>query len=148
MKYNPEIHHRHSIRLNGYDYSKNGYYFVTVVVKNRLLLFGNIENGMMILNNAGHMIDDVWNNIPAHYPGIEIDCHIVMPNHFHGIILLNQKDSDNKLSLSDFVGGIKSYTTNEYIHGVRNSDWAPFQEKLWQRNFFDIIIKEQTQLNG
>jgi len=147
MKYNPEIHHRHSLRLQGYDYSKNGYYFVTIVVKDRLLLFGNVENETMILNDAGKMIENTWNNLPEYYTGVEIDCHVVMPNHLHGIIILNHKQNDKKLSLPNVIERFKSFTTYEYIEGVRNSNWEPFQGKLWQRNYFDSIIRDEKELN-
>jgi putative transposase len=148
MKYNPEIHHRHSLRLGNYDYSKNGNYFVTIVVKNRLLLFGNVINGTMNLNDAGKMIDNVWNNLPGYIHGIEIDCGIVMPNHFHGIIILNHKQIDQRLSLPEVMERFKSFTTHEYIDGVRNFNWEPFQAKLWQRNYFDSIISDKKELNS
>jgi putative transposase len=147
MKYNPEIHHRHSLRLQNYDYSKNGNYFVTIVVKNRLLLFGNVKNGMMNLNDAGKMIDNVWNNLPKYIPGIEIDCGVVMPNHFHGIIIFNHKQNDQRLSLYNVMERFKSFTTHEYINGVRNFNWEPFQAKLWQRNYYDRIIRDKNELN-
>ena len=147
MKYNPEIHHRHSLRLKNFDYSKNGNYFVTIVVKHRLLLFGNVTNNIMNLNDAGKMIDNVWNNLPEYIPGIEIDCGIVMPNHFHGIISLNHKQNDKRLSLPDVMERFKSFTTHEYIYGVRNLNWEPFQAKLWQRNYFDRIISNKKEMN-
>lgn len=147
MKYNPEIHHRHSLRFPDYDYSKNGYYFVTIVVKNRLLLFGNVINGMMNLNDAGKMIDNVWNNLPKYIPGIEIDCGIVMPNHFHAIINLNHEQNAKRLSLTDVMERFKSFTTHDYINDVRNLNWEPFHAKLWQRNYYDRIIRDKKELN-
>ena len=79
---------RRSIRLRGYDYSRAGAYFVTVCVQNRECLFGDVVDGKMILNDAGMMIQIVWNEIPAHYPGIEIDALVIMPNHTHGIVVI------------------------------------------------------------
>ena len=86
MKYNPDIHHRRSIRLRGYDYSLNGMYFVTICTQGRLRLFGDIADGEMKLNDAGRMVRATWDEIPAHYFGVEIDQFTVMPNHIHGII--------------------------------------------------------------
>jgi REP element-mobilizing transposase RayT len=88
MKYNPDIHHRRSIRLQGYDYSQNGAYYVTLCTQNRECLFGEIVNGEMILNEYGKMVEQCWNNLSNHYDNIELDAYVIMPNHFHGIILI------------------------------------------------------------
>jgi len=88
MKYDPAIHHRRSIRLQGYDYSQAGAYFATICTQNRECLFGEIVNGEMWLNDAGKMIQAVWDEIPAYYLGIDIDSFIVMPNHIHGIVVI------------------------------------------------------------
>ena len=85
-KYDPDIHHRRSVRLKGYDYSHDGYYFVTICTQNRRCLFGEIKNRAMILNDAGKMIDCWWNKLKNKYANIEIDEYVVMPNHCHGII--------------------------------------------------------------
>lgn len=86
MNFNPVTHHRRSIRLRGTDYSQAGLYFITLVVQNRLHLFGRIENGEMILNHAGHAIEKWYREIEYKYP--DKRCHemIAMPNHFHCII--------------------------------------------------------------
>jgi len=86
MVSNPDIHHRRSIRLKGYDYSQTGLYFITICTQNRLCLFGEIENGEMILNNAGIMIEHQWQELIYHFDNIKLHEFIVMPNHFHGII--------------------------------------------------------------
>jgi len=89
MKYNPDIHHRRSIRLKGYDYSQAGLYFITICTQNRLCLFGEIEKGRMVLNKQGIMID-----LKHKYRNIELHEQIIMPNHFHGIIqIINEPGS-------------------------------------------------------
>jgi len=85
-KYNPDIHHRRSIRLKGYDYSRAGLYFVTICCQNRAHLFGGIINGKMALNDAGEMIEKLWNEIPNDFTDIYLHEYITMPNHIHGII--------------------------------------------------------------
>ena len=82
-------HHRKSIRLKGYDYSQAGAYFVTICVKNKECLFGEIVNGEMILNAAGKIAFDEWNRTPEVRPNIELDAFVIMPNHMHGIIVIN-----------------------------------------------------------
>ncbi|MCC7400479.1 MAG: hypothetical protein IT214_03250 [Chitinophagaceae bacterium] len=87
-KYNPNIHHRKSIRLKGYDYSQAGMYFITICVQNRACLFGDVVNGEMVLNDAGRIADECWLNIPVHFPNVILHEYIIMPNHVHGIIEL------------------------------------------------------------
>ena len=88
MTYNPAIHRRRSIRLNGYDYSQAGLYFITICCEDRICRFGEIENNEMILNNGGKIADECWIEIPKHFPNVVLHEHIVMPNHVHGIIEL------------------------------------------------------------
>ena len=87
-KYNPEKHHRRSMRLQGYDYSQAGLYFITICTHNRECLFGDIANGEMIWNDMGKIANEYWLEIPNHFPNAVLHEHIVMPNHTHGIIEL------------------------------------------------------------
>ena len=89
MTYNPYIHHRRSIRLEGYDYSQGGAYYVTLCVQNRECLFGDILNGNMHLYESGQIIQKCWKQINKRFPHVELDHFIVMPNHIHGIIIIN-----------------------------------------------------------
>lgn len=88
MPYDPYRHHRRSIRLKGYDYTRSGAYFITSCVKDRMCLFGSVRDGRMRLNVLGEIVWDVWNGLPRHYPHVRLDAFIVMPNHIHGIIRL------------------------------------------------------------
>jgi hypothetical protein len=85
-QYNPHIHHRRSIRLKGYDYSQEGLYFVTICCQNRICRFGYIENGEMVLNDAGKMVETEWLKLPERFKNIKLHEYIVMPNHFHAIL--------------------------------------------------------------
>ena len=89
MKLNIDKHHRRSLRLKEYDYSQAGAYFVTICVKDRKCLFGNIVDGERRLNDAGNLVLTTWHDLPNHNAGIELDEFIIMPNHFHGILLIN-----------------------------------------------------------
>ncbi len=168
MRYNPDIHHRRSIRLQGYDYSSAGLYFVTICTKDRECLFGNIENGKMGLNEAGEMLQMVWYDLPTRFGNMAINKNefIVMPNHIHGLITLscrgeaclrpqtsvNQGDHKDRPygtlphSLGRILQAFKSITTHKYIQGVRHSFWPSFPRKLWQRNYWEHIIRDQSQL--
>ena len=90
MTYNPEIHHRRSIRLKDYDYSQAGAYFVTICAWQRECLFGEIVNGEMILNDMGRIVKSVWSGMPEHFASIYLDEYAIMPNHFHGILHINE----------------------------------------------------------
>ncbi|MFH1709071.1 MAG: transposase [Planctomycetota bacterium] len=87
-EYDPARHHRSSIRLQGYDYARTGAYFVTICTKDRACLFGAIVDGGMALNDDGRMAQEVWGELPGHYPHMAMDAVTVMPNHIHGIIIL------------------------------------------------------------
>jgi REP element-mobilizing transposase RayT len=169
-------HHRRSIRLKNYDYSQSGLYFITICAQNRCCLFGEIVDGAMILNDAGQMVHDQWAILPNRFNSIELHEFIVMPNHFHGIIELvsnhpvgaplvgalshvgapnnhHQTGQPQGIAptvtptIGDIVGAFKSLTTNEYIAGVKQYHWPRFKQKLWQRDYYERIIRsEQSYL--
>jgi REP element-mobilizing transposase RayT len=87
-KFDPQQHHRRSIRLRGYDYSSEGAYNVTIVVQGRECLFGEIIDGQMYLNQYGEIVQKWWNEIPNHFPNVELGALVIMPNHVHGIIFI------------------------------------------------------------
>ncbi len=162
MKYDPAIHQRKSIRLKDYDYSQAGGYYVTIVAQGRECLFGEIRAGEMVLNEAGRMILKWWNELPNKFPSITLDAFVIMPNHFHGIILIHETvGADLRVcpgagahtgaplprpnaSLSHIIQWFKTMTTNEYIRGIKQSGWLPFAGKLWQRNYYEHIIRDQS----
>ena len=84
--YNPHIHHRRSIRLKGFDYSREGLYFVTICVQNRACLFGDVENGVMILNDMGRMVEKWYYELQNKFHDMKCGEMVVMPNHFHCIV--------------------------------------------------------------
>lgn len=86
MKFDPQKHHRRSIRLKEFDYAQQGGYFITVVTYQRECLFGEIVNEEMQLNELGKIADECWRAIPEHFPNVELGAYVVMPNHVHGII--------------------------------------------------------------
>jgi REP element-mobilizing transposase RayT len=84
--YDPKIHHRRSIRWTKHDYSSPGAYYVTICIQDGQCLLGDVADGIMNPNDAGHMVEAAWFQIPTRFPAMKLDEHIVMPNHFHGII--------------------------------------------------------------
>ena len=178
MTFNPEIHHRRSIRLRDYDYASAGAYFVTICTQGRECFFGHIDNEMMALNDAGRMLEKVWNELPQRFVGIELDAFVVMPNHVHFIVFLvgaplvgarlvgiqeqeahNPADSCGQdlgghktrpygQTITDVIGAFKSITTQEYTVGVKQSDWPSFLGRLWQRNYYERVVRNEGELNG
>ena len=221
-QYNPAIHHRRSIRMKGYDYSRAGAYFITICTHNREWLFGEIADGEMKMNDAGQMVQTVWDEMSIRFDGMELDRFVVMPNHIHGIIVLPRRgescirpydrirpcinrpciirpcnppyerpcihsdpsnghstdyrgdhgDHDHNGHHGDYKGdhhhkgdhkdrpygtlpgtvgriiqAFKSITTHEYTNGVKQHCWLPFNGKLWQRNYWEHIIRNETELN-
>ena len=191
MRYNPEIHHRRSIRLPGYDYTQPGWYFITIVVQNRETLLGEVKNKKMILNDFGRIVEYHWQKLPLHFKNIELDEYQVMPNHFHGIIHIvrsvdsgeNNINVDNKSeskkargmhsrqnhttstknircnasphrgksnrprgtipgSLGAIMQNYQSITSRK-INRIRKTPGA----RLWQRDFWEHIIRNQSELN-
>ncbi|MGC8825313.1 MAG: hypothetical protein ACP5PZ_12105 [Bacteroidales bacterium] len=98
-QYNPNHHHRRSIRLRGFDYSQQGAYFVTIVTQNRAHLFGNVVDGEMKLNDAGKIIQKCWLEIPEHFPNVVLHAFVIMPNHVHGILFLTDNEKTKSPSL-------------------------------------------------
>ena len=260
MQYDSNRHHRRSIRLKGYDYSSPGAYFVTIRTQKHICFFGETLNGEMRLNAAGLMVGRVWNNLRDRFPGVITDQYIVMPDHFHGIVIINDRDWQNPMggnmgsgeyavgentvgehkggehkvrpcgnrgnhgnhenrgyrdnrndnntccrhvnyanalhtnnrdsvccsgsgsckgdpcdrpyssssdrpyssssdptlppphgtetgSLGRIIQAFKSITTHEYILGVKEDNWPPFPGRLWQRNYYEQIIRNQKSLD-
>lgn len=145
--YDPAVHHRRSIRLSGYDYSRQGMYFITICAQDRACLFGEIADGIMHLSNVGMMVQATWDEIPQHYPDVEFDAFVVMPNHVHGIVAIMGNDYPAGRSLADVASAFKSLTTRRYADGVRNLDWPPFRGRLWQRNYYEHIIRDDGSLD-
>jgi len=170
MKYNPQKHHRHSIRLKEYDYSQAGAYFVTLVAQDRACLFGEIVNEEMVLNAAGKMVKTVWESMSTRFPNIELGTYIIMPNHFHGIVVIHEDVGATLVvalddppanragmnpaptgmarpTLGNIIGAFKSITTHEYIKGVETLGWPPFNKRVWQRNYYEHIIRDDGEWN-
>ena len=151
---------RRSLRLQGFDYSKEGTYFVTVCTQNRECLFGDIVDGAMHLNGAGRLVQTVWDGLSQRFPTIELDAFVVMPNHIHGIITVGaplvgaqEGTPDDRATtrvaptVGSIVGAFKSITTNEYIRGVTTGFRPPFLGRFWQRNYYEHVIRSEESLN-
>ena len=150
------VQRRRSIRLKGYDYSKAGAYFVTVVTQGRLPLFGEVVEGEMRLNPFGDIVREEWKRTASVRPDVELGAYMVMPTHFHGILIFHQDGvytvgatrrvaptarTLQSGSLGAIMGQFKSLVTKR-INVLRGMPGAP----IWQRNFYEHIIRNQQDL--
>ena len=155
-KLDPQNRHRRSIRLPEYDYTQTGAYFVTVVTDGRDCLFGAVVDGEMQLNDFGKIADECWWAIPDHFPFVELGAHVIMPNHVHGIIIINAAEvmsgrgaallrpyepSPNVKpgSLGAIIRSYKSAVSYR-IHKEHNATG------IWQRNYYEHIIRTDADL--
>jgi putative transposase len=145
MRYDPNKHHRRAMRLRGCDYSQNGAYYLTLCTQHRLCLYGEIIDDKMELNDAGRMIERFWLEIPKRFTNVELDLYVVMPNHMHGIVAIAGKASD---TIPAMMQQFKTFTTNAYIRGVKKENWQSFPGKLWQRSYYDHIVRNEAELNA
>ena len=161
--------HRRSIRLKDWDYSRTGMYFVTICAQNRVCLFGDVVNGDMRLNDAERMVEKWWSELNHKFPTVQTDQFVVMPNHVHGIIAIVGADlrvcphdlpvcpdepgahtsagAHIGVPLQRIVQWFKTMTTNEYIRGVKQFGWPRFDRRLWQRNYYEHIVRNDDELN-
>ena len=156
MKFNPDIHHRKSIRLRDYDYSQGGLYFITICTHERPPLFGKIIDGIMMTNDTGVIVEKCWREIPEHFPQVILDGFVVMPNHIHGIIEIVKSDDHlvgaNNYSpiYSPFHLPLRgtSKTVGSIVRGFKIGVTKWFREntdihKVWQRNYHEHVIRDE-----
>jgi len=163
---------RKKLRLDGYDYSQPGGYFITTNVINPDVLLSTVKQSQIFLTPYGQIVEDCWLALPRHYPNITLDEFCVMPEHFHGILIINDPGSGGsttlartnnsqpispgrmhkrqgearhytKCTLSEIVRGFKSFSSRK-INAIRNVAG----QCIWQRSFYDRIIRDETALNS
>lgn len=168
MAFDPELHRQRSIRLRGYDYTQAGSYVITICTQDRQNLFGEAMNEAVQPNPAGQIVQEAWRSLPERFPEILLDACVVMPNHLHGIVMLS---GDPQACRADKSAGdcrrgqllhprgtatgtigrlaqaFKSVTTHHYIRDVKCHAWPPFPGRLWQRNYYERIIRNAGELD-
>lgn len=156
MTYDPKIHHRRSIRLKEYDYSRNGTYFTTICAYNKKCIFGNIANESVELTRIGNMVNDFWYEIPNHFKNVQLDKFIVMPNHIHGIIIITDdcidavSTSPSHMNASNSRGGVPPPQSEHTlpIHEIngRGEATSPLQND--NKNIYPGGINPSPQFNN
>lgn len=147
VKYNSDIHHRRSIRLKGYDYSKLGAYFITICTFNRELYFEKYTKLKEIVNQQ-------WQKITKRYSNLILDEFIIMPNHIHGIIIVgatlavaqNRAGARPAPTIGKIIGTFKSLCVHDWLIYLKKNEIAAVG-KFWQRNYYEHIIRGENDLN-
>lgn len=140
------------MRLSGFDYSSPGYYFVTICTLNKSEWFGEVSGTSVILNPSGKIIKECWSDLQNHYSNCELDYYVIMPDHFHGIIIITEQDiikdgpethpiKSRNHSLSEIIRAFKSYSSRK-INELPESK-IKFH---WQTSFYDRIIRNEKEL--
>jgi REP-associated tyrosine transposase len=174
VKFDPQKHHRPSIRLKGYDYASAGGYFVTIVAWQRDFLFGEIVDQEMRLNHYGEIVQKWWEEIPVHFPNVETGAFVIMPNHVHGIIFIVERKGTVPVPEDD--GANKIFNENDTSSEIQGGETPPLRvptlgqiiayfkykstkemnlldkigtvTKFWQRNYYEHVIRNQIDLQN
>jgi len=174
-KFDPQKHHRRSIRLKGYDYSSEGAYYVTIVTQGRECLFGEIVDGEMHINEYGEIVQKWWNELPIHFPNVQLGAFVIMPNHIHGIIFITTErrgevvspleDPNNNIQDADVdenvtlgretlplrkrtLGQIVAYFKYQSTKEMNRIETDKAITKFWQRNYYEHIIRDEKDLQN
>jgi REP element-mobilizing transposase RayT len=172
-QFNPSINHRRSIRMKGYDYAQEGLYFITICCFENRYLFGRIEKGVMVLNEAGSVAERCWEEIPEHFRDVVLHAFVIMPNHVHGILEIvgakNEKDADGAGAKNDGKNindadreGAKDFsplqkspsrTIGSVVRGFKIGVTKWMRQNtgvvnVWHRNYYDIIIRNEQSYDN
>ena len=140
---------RKNLRLKDFDYANAGAYFVTICTHHRQVIFGQIKSGVVELNPYGQHAERAWREIPAHFPDVQLDEFVVMPNHVHGVVFIDSERARHASplrrqapSLGTVVGAFKSAAAR-----LVNQERATPGMPLWQRNYYEHVIRNEVSLS-
>ena len=140
---------RPSLRWHAFDYRSVKTYGVTICVQDRLCILGTVLDDEVLLTPGGFMVDEVWREIPRAFPFVRLDAYVVMPNHVHGIVQFRSPSMGVGVcpeSLGHVIRWWKVTTTKRYAHGVRSRRWPPFARRLWQRGYYDRVLRNDDEI--
>ena len=149
-------------RLGAYDYAQDGAYSVTISTKRQARLFGTVTDGQMTLNAAGRAVEEVWHGLPSHYPHVELDVFVVMPDHVHGIVVFsggeeeagykpagtkdrgpaNKEGLRRRHGLSEVIRGFKTYSGRR-VNEVRGTPGRA----VWRRGYYEHVVRNEEDMN-
>ena len=141
---------RNSLRYPQYDYAQPGAIFVTICTSDRQHLFGAVNDARMVRSPAGEVVADRWQAIPSRYPDVAMDAFVVMPDHLHGILICGANPDDEALrtTVGKVVRWFKTSVNRAYRTGVEAGGWPPYDRQLWQRDYWDRIVRTGAELDA
>jgi putative transposase len=162
MPFDPNRHHRRSIRLRGYDYTKAGAYFVTICAYQRKPIFGEVCDRAVRLSKVGHVVTRCWMALPRHFSGVELDSWVLMPDHLHGVIIIQANIAATWAAREDaFVApsqrpqGTHSGSLNAIVQNFKSISTRKANQlcrtagaHLWQRDYYERIIRDERALHA
>ena len=149
LLYDPELHHRRSIRLPAYDYTSAGAYSVTAVAHRRRCLFGGVADGAVVLSPAGQAVADAWAALSGRWPRVVLDATVVMPNHVHAIIGLTRPCPFSDVTDEGGTAGpalaavVRAWKSAAAIAANRALGRAG---PIWQRGYYEHVIRDDGEL--
>ncbi len=151
---------RQTLRLPDYDYSLPGAYFITICTQGKACVFGTVVDDSVHLNNLGRMVDATWTELPTHCHGLHLDQFVLMPNHLHAVVFLSGSIDQNHpsidgrtlrsaptVALPGIIRRFKTVTTSRVRRDVHTFGWHPFPGRLWQRNYYEHVIRNDDSLH-
>lgn len=153
MPYDPQRHHRRSIRLRGHDYATSGAYFVTICVLGRERILGKVVEGSVRLSLFGAMAEDVWRSMPRHFPRATLDAFVVMPDHIHALVVLagdpapaghsaGPPHGTRPASIPAIVQNMKSVSARR-INRARGTP----DRRVWQEDYYEHIVRDEGDMD-
>ena len=143
-----KLPNRKRTRLKEYDYSSSAYYYATICAQGKRKMFGDVFDFSMELNHFGKIVKACWLDLPNHYSNYELDYYVIMPDHFHGILIIDNSREGSKTlpnarhhGLSEIIRGFKSFSSKRINMLLNNEDTFH-----WQRSFYDRIIRNEKEL--
>jgi len=151
-----DLPQRKNIRISDYDYSQNGYYFATICTHQKKSVLGKIADGVMVLNEWGKIISDAWFDLPNHNKNMQLDYFCVMPNHIHGILIIdNCREGFQTLpqkttnSISEMIRQLKTFSSRRINEFRKRNGLEPFPTgAFWQKSYYDHIVRDEQELQN
>ena len=164
-------------RLGAYDYAQDGAYSVTISTKRQARLFGTVTDGRMTLNAAGRAVEEVWHGLPSHYPHVELDVFVVMPDHVHGIVVFVGQELElgvgSELALTAGRKSVRSraeeagykpagtkleaprrHGLSEVVRGFKTYSGRRVNElrgtpgmAVWRRGYYEHVVRNEEDMN-
>ena len=152
MKLIIKMDRRKKLRIEEYDYSKEGYYFITICTQNRRRVLSNINVGagpvsaQINLTLIGKIIENSYLNLEREFDNVKLHDYVIMPNHMHCIIeICKRADTRPAPTISDIICSLKSRTTMLIINGIKANRIKQFNKRFWQRNYYEHIIRNEKE---